>query len=85
MKLIIIHEQGTLDLTYSPLVEVFVDMIWVEPDHRRRGIARYLMWEALALTRGLGLSIRLEAPTELEAFYQSLGFVKDQGGLWCAN
>jgi len=53
--------------------------VYVEPDHRRRGVARALTIAAIDWLRSVGCGVvRLQASTTGRPLYQSMGFTSSQ-------
>jgi ribosomal protein S18 acetylase RimI-like enzyme len=53
----------------------YVQYVWTEPAHRRRGVARAVMERLIALLAAAGVAdVDLHATAAAEAMYRSLGF-----------
>ena len=83
---------GWISLVYIPKVSrvvkghVYVDELWVQPDYRRRGIAKALLAKADELAAqleatGVRLYVNTQNP-EAQALYEAVGFCEDGTALF---
>ena len=74
----------TIVTVFGPVA--WVAMVLVDPAHRRQGIGRALMREALAFTDGLGVrTVRLQATPMGRPLYEELGFISEYQLLRCVG
>lgn len=57
----------------------WIGMVLTRPEYRRRGLAKLLMEDAIASAERIGIrTVKLDATTEGQPLYESLGFVVEQ-------